>query len=230
MMPPVIKPSEDINVPGKTIEVTIDGQGMPVHYTTDGSDPDEDSPLYSGPLEIRENTVLKARAFGSDGTVSMVSEGRYHFVSPVAATKPVKPPEPGLRYRYYEHQWTLMPDFSDFTPVDSGISPKAELGMQKSEDHFGIVFDGYIKLPVDGLYTFYLNSDDGSILYIDGIKVVDNDRSHGAREVSGRYPFQAGYHPVRLEYFDNELYQELTFFYSAPGIEKQEVGKEMLFH
>jgi len=40
------------------------GTGSLVHYTTDGSDPDVESPVYNGnPLQILGTTVLKARAF-----------------------------------------------------------------------------------------------------------------------------------------------------------------------
>lgn len=45
------------------VEVTLEAQGdTPIRYTMDGSEPDENSPLYAGPIEIRENCILKARS------------------------------------------------------------------------------------------------------------------------------------------------------------------------
>ena len=60
------------NVTGGLYERPLEGDGgvtltVPansvVRYTTDGSDPTESSPLYTGPIEVRKNTVIRARAF-----------------------------------------------------------------------------------------------------------------------------------------------------------------------
>ncbi len=45
----------------KCLEMTLESHG-PIRYTLDGSDPTFDSPLYTGPIEIREDCVLKARS------------------------------------------------------------------------------------------------------------------------------------------------------------------------
>ena len=60
------------NVTGGLYERPLEGDGgvtltVPansvVRYTTDGSDPTESSALYTGPIEVRKNTVIRARAF-----------------------------------------------------------------------------------------------------------------------------------------------------------------------
>ena len=52
-----------INMEKCCVEVTLEAQGdTPIRYTMDGSEPDENSPLYAGPIEIRENCILKARS------------------------------------------------------------------------------------------------------------------------------------------------------------------------
>ncbi len=45
----------------KCLEVALESHG-PIRYTLDGSDPTFDSPLYTAPIEIREDCVLKARS------------------------------------------------------------------------------------------------------------------------------------------------------------------------
>ena len=45
------------------VEVVLEAQGeTPVRYTLDGSEPGPDSPVYSGPIEIKESCTLKARS------------------------------------------------------------------------------------------------------------------------------------------------------------------------
>ena len=46
-------------------------------------------------------------------------------------------------------------------------------------DNFVMRWRGVITVPVDGHYNFATESDDGSLLYIDGQRIVDNDGIHG---------------------------------------------------
>ena len=45
--------------------------------------------------------------------------------------------------------------------------------------------DGVGKADREGVYRFHLSSDDGSVLWIDGKKVVDNDGVHAPKSASG---------------------------------------------
>ena len=46
------------------VEAVLKIQGdVDIHYTLDGSEPTEDSPIYEGPIEIHETCTLKAKAF-----------------------------------------------------------------------------------------------------------------------------------------------------------------------
>ena len=45
-----------------------------------------------------------------------------------------------------------------------------------------IVYNGFILIPRDGIYTFYSKSNDGSALYIDGKELINNDGPHGTYE------------------------------------------------
>lgn len=78
--PPVMVPGECIFPSGTKAEISLHPQqeGV-VHYTTDGSLPDEHSPVYTKPILIEEDTVLSARLFLPDGRGSEVSTARYQF-------------------------------------------------------------------------------------------------------------------------------------------------------
>ena len=58
---------------------------------------------------------------------------------------------------------TVNPDFS----IES---------IERKED-FGLIFSGFIKVPFDDIYTFYLSSDDGSFLTVNDSKIIDNDEN-----------------------------------------------------
>ncbi len=83
---------------------------------------------------------------------------------------------------------------------------------------------------LDGLYTFFVNSDDGSKLYLGDSLVVSNDGLHGSMEKSGEVLLKAGKHRLKLLYFDASGGRSLVVSYSGPGIRKQEVPAPAYSH
>jgi hypothetical protein len=71
-------------------------------------------------------------------------------------------------------------------------------------NQFAIRWTGTIKIPKDGNYTFFLESDDGSRLKIDGKTIVDNGGLHDMQEQSDATVLKAGEHTVEIDYFENE--------------------------
>lgn len=67
---PVIERTAD----GRSIVMTTDTEGTEIRYTTDGSEPTQDSELYSEPVFITMNCTFRARAFAEGLFESAVSE------------------------------------------------------------------------------------------------------------------------------------------------------------
>ena len=72
----------------------------------------------------------------------------------------------GLSYDCYEGTWYRMPRFDRLDPVKSGIVERFDAGVSTRAENVGLVFNGYIDIPRDGLYRFFLTSDDGSQLSV----------------------------------------------------------------
>ena len=89
--------------------------------------------------------------------------------------------------------------------------------------------DGYIKIPQDGLYTFYLKSDDGSALSIDNKAIIFNDGLHAPEEISGNVVLKTGYHEINVIYFQGQGGMALDVSIEGPGLNKQIVPSKMLF-
>lgn len=62
---PVTFPAPGVYINNVTVILSSAMPGAKIYYTLDGSEPDENSNLYLGPLLIRETTELKARAYAS---------------------------------------------------------------------------------------------------------------------------------------------------------------------
>ncbi|MDR3491415.1 MAG: DUF4347 domain-containing protein, partial [Gammaproteobacteria bacterium] len=69
---------------------------------------------------------------------------------------------------------------------------------------FVVNFTSTLNIKTAGTYTFYSGSDDGSLLYVDGQLVVNNDLTAGGHSygvVSGAITLAAGLHTIDVQYY-----------------------------
>jgi signal transduction histidine kinase len=59
-----------------------------------------------------------------------------------------------------------LPDFDAMPALKTGAVNNFDLRVMTQPEHVGIRFTGFLQIPRDGLYTFFLTSDDGSRLFI----------------------------------------------------------------
>jgi hypothetical protein len=135
----------------------------------------------------------------------------------------------GLSVAYYEGDWRILPNFSELTPKTTKTAAKFDLSQSERNNYIALKFEGYISVPVTGVYTFFVNSDDGSRLFIGDKMLLDNDGIHGMVEKSGSIALQAGEHPITLLYFNGTSGRGLRVSYEGPDIEKQEIPEKALF-
>src|SRR5207247_264321 len=64
---------------------------------------------------------------------------------------------------------------------------------------FGADITGYLNVASDGTYTFTLNSDDGSVLLIDGNQVVDDGGTHHPATATGDAVLTTGRHCFEIQ-------------------------------
>ncbi|MBE1876020.1 family 16 glycoside hydrolase [Myceligenerans pegani] len=146
-----------------------------------------------------------------------------------AAADDLPPQEPGVTLRTYD----MARDISELCTLRSGQTPNvdqlkptidystdADFGMG---DRFIAHALANLSVPSDGTYDFRLTSDDGSRLVIDDSVVVDNDGLHGAESVEGSAALTAGYHDLRVEYFENTGDNVLRLEWRPSGAAEYEV-------
>jgi hypothetical protein len=72
--------------------------------------------------------------------------------------------------------------------------------------NFSAIWEGILRVPETGEYTFFCQSDDGLRLIIDGEKLVDNwrDQSWLASATGLQKRLEAGDHKIAVEYYNGE--------------------------
>ncbi|MCJ7692820.1 MAG: PA14 domain-containing protein, partial [Sedimentisphaerales bacterium] len=231
-VPPIIKSESEIFLDSTTVEIFNATRPGEIRYIMGGGDPHKKSKIYRGPFEVEKTAMIKARTFWPDGTQSDVAE---LSVEKVKLRRPQKVSglKLGLKYAYFEdaeEQWDKLPDFNELEPETSGIATGCDLSYARRDGYFGLVFEGFINVPYDGIYTFYTNSDDGSKLYIGSTEVVSNDFSHPMSEESGQIALSAGVHPFKVIFYQGMGGKGLEVTCQGPGIEKRQIPQQALFH
>jgi alpha-L-fucosidase len=226
--PPEILSDFDSFVDQLQVTLKSDRKNIEIHYTTDQSVPGVDSPVYSGPIVIRNSATVSARCFREGKPVSGAGTRIFRKAEPIPGIK-VEKPIPGIRYSYYEGNWDSIPDFKQLKPIKEGNLDNFSLGPKASKEYYGFCFNGHILIPSDDVYLFYTDSDDGSILWIDGKKIVDNDGLHSMKEVGSEVPLARGYHKILVEYFNKTGDDGLKVSICSPQMKKQVIPAEMIF-
>ena len=226
---PDIVANNDLFVDLMKLELVSDRPNVEIRFTGDGTDPVDTSFLYREPLEIRGAVTVKARCFRDGKPVSGTATRSFTMLLPLAP-KNVENPTPGIRYQYFEGEWDSLPDFSKLTPVKSGHLPYFTFDPRNEQERFGFVYSGYILIPKRSLYTFYTESDDGSRLYIGRKLVVDNDGLHGLRQKDGSIGLTAGFHPIRVTFFEKTGSDELKVYVRSLDLPKQMIPEEWLVY
>jgi hypothetical protein len=133
---------------------------------------------------------------------------------------------PGIQGNYfYDESWTQ--------PAGSRVAPRIRFADNTTayasdeinwptvvgrNEFFSVSFDGSLKVDTEDDYTFYLLSDDGSWLWIDGAQVINNGGLHSPTEVKGTLHLTPGYHPIRVRMFEHTGQSVVHLRYMTPSM------------
>lgn len=211
------------------VELSTPTPGAALHYTLDGSEPTDQSPMYAGPIVVSETTNLKARALHAsldDGYVAAATFTRLGMTEPIVPTKT----SPGLAYVYYEGSWDKLPGFDTLKSAKSVVLDSIAVPSFARDEDYGVVISGFITVPRDGLYDFFIGSDDGSDFRIADTLLIDNDGLHGMGDVEGGIGLKAGTHHIQIRMFQKKGDEGLRLLVDGPGVRKQSVPPSWLSH
>lgn len=101
-------------------------------------------------------------------------------------------------------------------------------GVSERIEWFAIRYTGKFRVRDPGQYEFRLISDDGSMLYVDGYKIIDNDGIHPPSSRTGNMRLEAGEHTLFVSYFQGPRFQiALQLYVTPPRGEERLLGPEI---
>ncbi len=136
------------------VEITCDTPGVAIYYTLDGSEPDQNSLLYTAPILISDVTTVFAKAYKNNLTPSFTEGGTYHI---------------GYNYFHGEISGTWSSEYSPYYIIEEVTIPNSETLI--IEPGVDIIFMGHYRFNVQGkllaegtennMITFTINDNTG---------------------------------------------------------------------
>lgn len=190
-----------------------------IRYSLDKGAPVDEWTRYEKPFLLRKSARIFAQAFKPDyGPSEIVTSINEKILR-----------KGGVLYKYYLGEWDKLPPLLEMQPVVSGWAPQFRLEeMATRGENYALLMIGTVNVEKDGYYLFYCGSNDGSQLYIDNERLIDNDGYHGYEEVAGKIYLTRGWHQVQVRYFQKGGEQKLRVFWQGGDFAKTEISREAL--
>ncbi len=203
-----------------------------IHFTTDGTVPSKSSQQYKAPFTQEKNITIKAIAYPATEFPSVIPSSIVtQEIKAYAWKNSIKvKPQTGISYKYFEPTGKIDLNSINNNPTSTGVADIFSNKNKKRTDKFAFEFTGYIRIDKDAIYTFFTDSDDGSMLYIDDKEIVNNDGDHGNVEKSGKAALKKGFHKIKVLYFDSGGGNSLKVSMQQEGGKKELIPAALLFH
>ena len=140
--------------------------------------------------------------------------------------------DPGLSVRYYRAFFRLIEEFVEWMADDEGEAgaPLPALDYRVAggavltsgvEDGVGAKITGLIRLDKPGTYSLLVQSNDGFVLDIGGVPVLEDPDVHGDRysKIAKLTVEQPGWYALYLLYFERKGTSTLELYWKQPGDE-----------
>jgi hypothetical protein len=135
----------------------------------------------------------------------------------VAAFARLDPVREGLNATYFtDINWSSAPALSTVESQPSSNNFRRAWSDAVPED-FSVTWSGKLVILRGGTYTFRIDSDDGSSVYVDQQLLIDNPGRHEAQRKTGTIALSRGDHDLFIKYFQAGGPAKLELSWTSDG-------------
>lgn len=231
------KPFADIAVADP---LTISGAraDYEIRYTLDGSAPTAQSALYTRPVKLAQPAPVKARFFAKGQALPLTATGEYQ-----PWQWPLREPDlkseaglaPGLQVEVFEHPNNIrLYDLMLRTPKSRTTTAGLDLKPFEPVRFSAGKFTGYLQIPADGVYHFYLSTSQTASVFVCNpqrdLQLPALARcGWWGRQDQGSAALKAGLHRIEIQYLRSSA-NELSLEIEGPQTPRQPLPSAWLWY
>lgn len=179
-------------------------------YTLDGTTPTPSSAVYTAPIPVSGNTIIKIATVLPTGKMSKIRTVEVEKQTYAPAVK-VEAPKQGLKMKRIKGNFLKVSqlELADGTWEYADIDNLKDIKMKQDDDaatlrganNYAAIAEGYINIPEDGVY--YLSSRFEQV-WIDNKLVINNEGDVKASTLNdSSVALAKGLHPIRIVFLSN---------------------------
>jgi hypothetical protein len=138
--------------------------------TTDpfGQAYDKLNAIFLAKTERGENIIAENVALSAKSTAALAASPVLAIINPARSPALTAAETPagliqGVAYKYYEGDYSKLPDFATLTPKASGTTQVFDIQKRAVDDSFAFVFEAYLKVPQAGSYIFQISMTESTM-------------------------------------------------------------------
>lgn len=137
----------------------------------------------------------------------------------------------GISWKSFKGEFPWVPEVATLAQYEAGVVDQLNGTVNSGNDSGVMFFEGYIRVPLDGDYTFYLSANSAAFLRIHDAAVVDADYGYFQNSPkSGSIKLKAGLHPYRIYYKSpRKGKSSLELEWSGPSLEREVIPANAFF-
>ncbi len=180
---------------------------------------------FSGPIDVGVRSSTPTALGGRQDAVQTVS----FEVHPAQVFAPTAQVSGGFQASYFDVEsklrrlddidWSADPTHQEIVSEIHYKNSAGSFWEGGSKDTFGARLEGRISVEEGGTYTFYAGGDDGVVLFVNGVEVIENDGLHAYRTRAGQIELDPGTHDIEVRYFENYGHAGLKLEWDGPDTE-----------
>ena len=179
-------------------------------YTLDGTTPTPSSAVYTAPIPVSGNTIIRIATVLPTGKMSKIRTVEVEKQTYAPAVK-VEAPKQGLKMKRIKGNFLKVSqlELADGTWEYADIDNLKDIKMKQEDDaatlrganNYAAIAEGYINIPEDGVY--YLSSRFEQV-WIDNKLVINNEGDVKASTLNdSSLALAKGLHPIRIVFLSN---------------------------
>lgn len=179
-------------------------------YTLDGSTPTPSSAVYTAPIPVSGNTIIRIATVLPTGKMSKIRTVEVEKQTYAPAVK-VEAPKQGLKMKRIKGNFLKVSqlELADGTWEYADINNLKDIKIKQEDDaatlrganNYAAIAEGYINIPEDGVY--YLSSRFEQV-WIDNKLVINNEGDVKASTLNdSSVALAKGLHPIRIVFLSN---------------------------
>ena len=137
----------------------------------------------------------------------------------------------GIEWKAFKGNFPWVPEVATLKQFEAGDANQLNGGIDVATGVAAMFFEGYIRIPSDGDYTFYMSANSAAFLRIHDAAVVDADYEYFQNSPkSGKIKLMAGLHPFRVYYKTPQRGKpSLELEWSGPELARETVPAKVFF-